>query len=65
MDLEKLTRKAGLDAMQSFKGLCLDCIKLGVDETGEFRKCAGHKTTAEASGPGKKWRQKMSSSAFG
>lgn len=46
-DLEELTRKAGRDAMQSFKGLCLDCIKLGVDETGEFRECVVHKKVAD------------------
>lgn len=51
-DLEEQTRKAGRDAMQSFKGLCLDCIKLVVDKTGVFRECAVHKKTAEAGGSG-------------
>lgn len=42
IDLAQEVKKAESDAMQSFKGLCLACIKLGDTGTNESRKCQAH-----------------------
>lgn len=43
VNLEQAVRRAGSDAMQSFEGLCLDCIKLGITKTGDFEECSVHR----------------------
>ncbi|KAI9871679.1 MAG: hypothetical protein M1830_002623 [Pleopsidium flavum] len=43
---KELVIEAGVDAMSSFEGLCLHCIKLGTDEAGKDKTCPDHTTMA-------------------
>ncbi|KAI9879373.1 MAG: hypothetical protein M1830_008671 [Pleopsidium flavum] len=43
---KELVIDAGVDAMSSFEGLCLHCIKLGTDEAGKDKTCPDHTTMA-------------------
>lgn len=43
IDFEQAVRKASCDALSSFDGLCLNCIKLGGSGSDASQKCQFHK----------------------
>lgn len=49
INLAQEMKRIGSDAMESFEGLCLACIKLGDTGTNVFRKCQVH-TAANVGG---------------
>ena len=41
-NFEQMVRKAGSKALQSFDGLCLHCVRLGVTQSGVSGRCPFH-----------------------